>query len=201
MSSLLDDILDFGSSGSGASMRMQAAPFRVREQLLRPVRRLLKLGSEAASARHAAGFAAKMRALQLRFEVEADVPDSCTGDVLRLSQVTTNLLTNVRSLASSLRPRDGLSRELNTQRCCVPCVCAGHQVHARGRHGDAARGAAARRGATAVPAAGAVRDRLERCTPCSSRSRKRRRARARASAARAWGWPCASALLTRWEAS
>jgi hypothetical protein len=36
------------------------------------------------------------------------VPDSCTtGDVLRLSQVTSNLLTNVRSALRLLR--DGLS--------------------------------------------------------------------------------------------
>ncbi len=93
LATLLDDILDFGSLGEG-SLRLRAAPFDVRNELVLPLRKLLEMCSAATDARRCA-LRAKLPTLTLVYDVAPDVPRALIGDVSRLSQVALNLLTNV----------------------------------------------------------------------------------------------------------
>ena len=93
LSALLEDLLDFGSVGAGA-LRMRPAPFDVRADLVRPLRRLL----EACAAGDAYALADKLPRVALRYAVDDAVPRRLVGDVARLHQCGLNLLTNVRPM-------------------------------------------------------------------------------------------------------
>jgi signal transduction histidine kinase/CheY-like chemotaxis protein len=109
MCALLDDILDFGAIGQGA-LRLQIAPFRVREQMVAPVRKMLECAAQAARIQPGVGgdvnlqqrgalFAHKLSVLHVNYDIDPDVPPVLRGDVARLCQVGLNLMTNVRTNA------------------------------------------------------------------------------------------------------
>jgi hypothetical protein len=202
MCGLLDDILDFGAVGNGA-LRLQIAPFRVREQLLGPVRKMLECAAQAARIQPGVGgdvtlqkrgalFAHKLSALRVSYDVAPNVPAVLRGDVSRLCQVGLNLMTNVRQcMRSSLdlhahsRPRHP-HRLSNSRPRAAPSRCASSCA------------ATPWRCASRTAALG-CHDRA--WMPCSGRLSRRTRTRASALAARVWASPSASASRRRWAAS
>ncbi len=114
---IIDDILDFSKIEAG-HLRLEAVPFRLRDQLgemLRP------LANQARS-----------KGLALRFEVDAEVPDALVGDPHRLRQIVLNLVSNALKFTSQgeiVRPRRG-RREGARRRGHAPVRGLGHRHRA-----------------------------------------------------------------------